>query len=100
VAANAVNKEEEAIERVVVRMNAALTGVVLGLLAGAGLFLATVWLLIKGGPHPGIHLMLLGQYFPGYTVSWTGSLVGFGYAFMIGFLTGAALGFIYNKLAR
>jgi len=100
VAVNAVNKEEEAIERVVVRMNAALTGVVLGLLAGAGLFLATVWLLIKGGLHPGAHLMLLGQYFPGYTVSWAGSLVGFGYAFVIGFLTGAALGFIYNRLAR
>jgi len=100
VAANAVKREEEAIERVVVRMNAALTGVVLGVLAGAGLFLATIWLLIKGGPHPGAHLILLSQYFPGYTVSWAGSLVGFGYAFVIGFLTGAVLGLIYNKLAR
>jgi len=100
VAAKAVKSEEEAIERVVVRMNAALTGMVLGLLAGAALFLATIWLVIKGGPHPGAHLILLSQYFPGYTVSWAGSLVGFCYAFVIGFLTGAALGLIYNRLAR
>jgi hypothetical protein len=94
------NKEEEAIERVVVRMNAILTGVVLGFLAGAVLLLATLWLVIKGGPHPGAHLILLSQYFPGYAVSWGGSLIGFCYAFVIGFLTGAFLGAVYNRLAR
>jgi hypothetical protein len=100
VTTNAASKEQETIERVVVRMNAALTGVVLGFLCGIGLFLATLWLVIKGGPHPGLHLILLSQYFPGYTISVLGSLVGFLYAFVIGFLTGAFLGFVYNKLAR
>jgi len=92
--------EEEAIERVVVRLNAVLTGMVLGFLAGMALFLATIWLVLKDGPNPGPHLALLSQYFPGYTVSLAGSLVGFLYAFAAGFLTGALLGFAYNKLAR
>jgi hypothetical protein len=70
------------------------------MLSGIGLFLATLWLVIKGGPHPGVHLALLSQYFPGYSVSWAGGLVGFFYAFLIGFLTGALLGFVYNKIAR
>lgn len=95
-----VEKEEEVIERVVVRLNAVLTGIVLGFLCGIGLFLATIWLVIKGGPHPGAHLVLLSQYFPGYSVSVLGSLIGFFYAFLLGFVTGSLLGFIYNKIAR
>ena len=95
-----IEKEEEVIERVIVRLNAVLTGIVLGLLCGIGLFLATIWLVIKGGPHPGMHLVLLSQYFPGYSVSVLGSLVGFLYASVLGFLTGALLGFVYNKIAR
>jgi hypothetical protein len=92
--------EEEMISHVVIRMHATMTGVVLGLIFGLGLFFATILLVFKGGPHPGPHLMLLGQYFPGYSVTFLGSLVGFVYAFAIGFITGALLGFIYNKLAK
>jgi hypothetical protein len=95
-----LSPEEEVITRVVIRMHATLTGVVLGLLCGLGLFVATIWLVLKGGPHPGPHLMLLGQYFPGYSVTFLGSLIGFFYAFVIGFITGAFLGFLYNRFAR
>ncbi len=95
-----LDREEEAIERVVVRMNATMTGAVVGFLTGTALFLATIWLVIKGGPSPGAHLILLSQYFPGYAISWLGGAVGFAYAFVIGFLTGALVGFFYNKLAR
>lgn len=98
--AREIGKEEKVIERVVVRLNAVLTGIILGLLCGIGLFLATIWLVIKGGMHPGIHLILLSQYFPGYSVSVLGSFVGFIYAFLLGFITGAFLGFVYNKIAR
>jgi hypothetical protein len=97
---NKSHPEEEMISHVVIRMHAALTGVVLGLIFGLGLFFATIWLVFKGGPHPGVHLMLLGQYFPGYSVTFLGSIVGFVYAFAIGFVTGALLGFLYNKLAK
>ena len=83
----------------VVRLNAAIAGVVTGLLAGLALFVATNWLLLKGGPVVGPHLALLGQYFIGYRVSFVGSLIGFAWAFVLGFLVGAAVVTIYNRLA-
>jgi len=95
-----IPSEEEAITRVVVRMNATMTGIVIGLLLGIGLFLATLWLVIKGGPNPGPHLALLGQYFPGYSVSFLGALIGFAYALALGFATGFILGNLYNRLAK
>jgi hypothetical protein len=69
-------------------------------LLGMGLFLATVFLVLKGGPDPGAHLGLLSQFFPGYRVSYLGSIIGFLYAFFVGFLVGLALGAVYNKVAR
>jgi hypothetical protein len=83
----------------VVRLNAAIAGVVTGLLAGLVLFAATNWLVLKGGPVVGPHLALLGQYFIGYRVSFVGSLIGFAWAFLLGFLVGAAVVAIYNRLA-
>ncbi|HTK90851.1 MAG TPA: hypothetical protein VL948_11405 [Verrucomicrobiae bacterium] len=83
----------------VVRLNAAVAGVVTGVLAGLALFVATNWLVLKGGPVVGPHLALLGQYFIGYRVSFVGSLIGFVWAFVLGFLVGAAVVAIYNRLA-
>ncbi len=95
-----MEREEELISKAVIRLNAKLLGIVLGLLMGAGLFIATVILVIRGGPDPGAHLGLLSQFFPGYTVTWVGSVVGFLYAFLVGFAIGAVLGAVYNKVAR
>ncbi|HSP07476.1 MAG TPA: hypothetical protein VLR94_09880 [Acidobacteriota bacterium] len=86
--------------RAVVRFNTITMGIVLGLICGVGLFAATAWLLLKGGPAPGPHLALLAQYFPGYAVSWGGSLLGLLYGFATGFIAGAVVGSVYNKLAR
>jgi hypothetical protein len=83
----------------VVRLNAAIAGVVTGLLAGLALFVATNWLVLKGGPVVGPHLALLGQYFIGYRVSFVGSFIGFAWAFVLGFVIGAAVVAIYNWLA-
>ena len=95
-----MEREEELIEKAVVRLNAKLLGIVLGLVLGSGLFLATNFLVLKGGQKVGQHLGLLAQYFPGYQVTFLGSLIGFSYAFVLGFVIGAALGFVYNKVAR
>jgi hypothetical protein len=92
--------EEELIQKAVVLLNAKLLGVVVGFLMGAGLFLATIFLVIKGGHNVGAHLSLLAIYFPGYSVSFWGSIIGFFYAFILGFLGGLTLGAVYNKLAR
>lgn len=99
--------DKEALEKLVLtrlmRLNATVTGVVLGLIAGLGIFLATNWLLIKGGPvgpegQPviGPHLWLLGQFFIGYQVTFLGSLVGFAYGFVTGFVAGFLTAKIYN----
>jgi hypothetical protein len=79
-------------------LNAKALGLVLGLLFGLGIFIATNWLVIKGGEPVGAHLRLLSQYFIGYRVSFLGSFIGFAYGFAVGTLSGALIGWIYNKI--
>ena len=80
------------------RLNALFSGVAAGVLLGTGLFVATNWLVLKGGPVVGPHLRLLGQFFIGYDVSFAGSLIGFAYAFVVGLLAGYAIASLYNRL--
>lgn len=72
-----------------VRLNALTLALVFGALAGAGIFLATLFLVIKGGPNMGATLGLLVHYLPGYTVSLGGAFLGL----MWGVVLGAALAF-------
>lgn len=92
--------EENQIEKAVVLLNGTLLGIVLGFLSGAGLFLVTIFLVLKGGPHVGAHLVLLRSFFPGYEVSFLGGIIGFCYAFVVGFVVGWVLGAVYNKVAK
>jgi hypothetical protein len=98
--------EKDRLEEIVltrlVRLNATLQGVVMGLVAGLGVFIATNWLLIQAeeGEVVGPHLALLGQFFFGYEVSFTGSLIGFCYAFVTGFIVGYSVCYIYNSIAE
>ena len=73
-------EEWELIRRSVARLRESVVAVAFGVVSGTGLALTTAWLLIQGGDPMGPHLGLLANYFPGYTVSWTGCLVGFAYA--------------------
>jgi hypothetical protein len=95
---DAKNLEQVILTRVV-RLNAKIQGIVTGLLAGLGLFIATNWLVLKGGKSVGLHLSLLGQFFIGYRVTFLGSLVGFAYAFVCGFVVGYTVAWLYNQLA-
>lgn len=67
----------------------ALGGAV-GTIFGLVVFLATASLLLQGGEKVGQHLALLGNYFPGYDVTWFGSLIGF----LWGALSGYVVGFV------
>ncbi len=87
------------VTRAVARMHAGVLALVCGILGGGGLFAMTAWLLIKGGPNVGAHLRLLGQYFYGYSVTWTGSLVGLVYGTLTGAFIGWLIGAIYNLIA-
>ena len=92
------HETENLIENVL-RLNTKVLGLVLGLLFGLAVFMATNWLVIKGGDPVGPHLQLLSQYFMGYNVSFGGSLVGFGYGALLGGAIGLLLGWIYNWIA-
>lgn len=95
-----MTKEEPALEKIVktrlTRLNATVSGMVAGVILGLTIFIATNWLLLKGGEPIGPHLALLGQFFLGYTVSFWGSLVGLLYGLVTGFIVGYAVAFLYN----
>jgi hypothetical protein len=82
----------------VMRLNAMVHGLVAGILVGLAIFIATNWLLLKGGEVVGPHLALLGQFFVGYRVTFLGSLVGFTYGFLVGFGAGYFVATLYNWL--
>ncbi len=103
---NARRSEEEKLFSGILRLNTRVLGLILGLLMGLAIFVATNWLVIKGGhiapsgEHVvGPHLQLLSQFFIGYRVSFLGSIIGFAYGFAAGTLSGAFIGWIYNKVA-
>jgi len=93
-------KNEERLFSGVLWLNAKMLGVALGLLFGIGMFIATNWLVLKGGKVVGPHLQMLSQYFIGYRVSFYGSFIGFAYGFAVGTLSGSLIGWIYNKITK
>lgn len=95
-------KQEEirAVRREVLRLNAKIWGVSVGLFCGLGLFVATLFLVLKGGEHVGQHLGLLGAYLPGYRVTVAGAFLGFVYLFVIGYGLGRVIGWLYNTIAH
>ncbi len=94
----ATPEESRLIGEAVARLRAGIMAIVFGSLSGTGLLVATVWLLIRGGKNTGQHLGLLSNYFPGYTVSWGGALVGLLYGALLGALVGWATAWIYNRM--
>ena len=92
--------KEEEVSRALARINADVMAIVCALLGGVSLCLMTVWLVIKGGSHPGEHLSLLSNYFIGYSVTWAGALVGLFYGALTGGIVGWAISTIYNSIVR
>ncbi len=91
--------QEAELTRAIQRLNERAWAIAIGMLLGGGLFIATLILVVRGGPYQGAHLQLLSVYFPGYRVTLAGSFVGFIYAFVIGYALGRLVGFVYNRLA-
>ena len=89
---------EEKLFSGVLLLNAKVVGLALGLILALGIFVATNWLIIKGGDRVGPHLILLSQYFIGYKVTFLGSIIGAAYGFAVGTICGSLMGWIYNKI--
>lgn len=82
------------------KLHARAWGISMGLMLGLGLFLATAWLVAKGGPDVGQHLRTLSVLLPGYSVSYGGAFVGFVYMFVAGYALGRLVGVLYNQFVR
>ena len=95
---NDIPKDVMELSRAVARIHAGVLALVFGLIGGFGLFAMTVWLILKGGPIVGPHLQLLSNYFPGYSVTWKGGLLGFFWGMLIGGIVGWMIGQIYNRI--
>lgn len=82
------------------RLHARAWGIAIGAICGLGLFAATLFLVIRGGPTVGPHLALLAVFLPFYSVSVVGSVIGMVYGFVIGYAIGRMVGTVYNFFAR
>jgi hypothetical protein len=91
--------DQRELENALLRLNGRAWGISIGLVLGFGLFIATNLLVVKGGVDPGRHLRLIGVFFPGYSVSFIGSIIGFVYAFVVGYGLGRMIGSVYNRLS-
>lgn len=69
-------------------------GIAVGSVAGMLVFALTAASVLRGG-HTEI-LPLLANYYPGYSVSWTGAVVGFAWTFFVFFVAGWFAAFCRN----
>jgi hypothetical protein len=93
------DEEWRQLNRAVARLRAGVMAVVFGMVGGAGLALATLWLVVRGGENVGKHLSLLRFYFPGYSVTWQGSILGLIYGAIVGALVGWLVAWVYNLVS-
>ena len=75
-------------------------GIALGVLLALQLFVTTNWLVVLGTAANSPNAALLGQYLPGYSLSFAGSLVGALELFAVAFVLSHVLAAIYNFVAR
>lgn len=89
---------EELIQQAFARFDPIALGTAVGSVAALVLFASTVALLLEGSDPLGPTLSLLGQFLTGYQVSWTGALVGFAEAGVLGFGLGWLMAKMMNLL--
>jgi hypothetical protein len=82
------------------RLDPVALAVALGTVSGGALWLATVLLLLRGGPAVGLHLNRLSFFLPGYAVSWPGAFVGLLEAGLVGAALGTLLALFWNVYHR
>ena len=76
------------------RLQPLALGLAGGIVWGASVFVATLWILIIGSE--GITIALLGKFYLGYSVSIAGAFIGMLWGFADGFVAGLVLGWLYN----
>lgn len=85
------------LNRGLARLDPIAMGVAVGVVVGLGLFLSTALLLIKGGGVVGPNLSLLGQFLPGFNMTWVGAAIGQVEVGLWGFLAGYSGAWLCNR---
>lgn len=80
-----------------VKINTLLLAAVFGFVCGIGLYAVTYVSMLRGLPHAGSYLNLLGVFLPGYSVSHAGALIGFFWGAVIGAILAAIFYRIYAR---
>jgi tetrahydromethanopterin S-methyltransferase subunit C len=70
-------------------------GLAIGIVWGLAVFVSTIWDVAVG---MGKTMALLGVFYPGYSVSYGGAVIGLIWGFVNGFLFGATVAWLYNKM--
>ena len=89
-------RSDELILRAFARIDRAALGVAVGAVLGLLIFCATVFDIVTRRGSGGLDLQLLSQYYPGYSVTFPGALLGFLYGFLSGFLLGWFIALLRN----
>jgi uncharacterized membrane protein YedE/YeeE len=92
-------RERELVRDAVVRLRSRVMALVFAMVGGAGLFLTTVWHLLREGRREAPNIELLNNYFPGYSVTWPGALLGLAYGAITGAVLGWVVAWVYNRVA-
>ena len=87
---------EAGLTKVFVKLDRVALGLSVGAVGGLVLFLGTLFVVLGAGPLARPLLALLGQYFPGYEVTWSGTGLGLAYGFVTGFAGGWSFAFLRN----
>lgn len=72
-------------------------GLAIGIVWGLTIFVATLWVSAKGA---GLTLGKLEGFYPGYSVTFWGGVIGMIYGFVDGFITGWLIAYFYNRFAK
>ena len=70
-------------------------GMAIGAASGLTCFAVTAVALLRP-PEPALNLMLLAEYFYGYTFTWVGAFVALAWGFVVGFTAGWFIAFCRN----
>lgn len=88
--------EDAVIEVAFAKIDPLALGVAVGVVSGLGIFMASVALLLRGGPAPGPTLSLLGNYLFGFDVTWPGAIIGLFEGGLLGFAVGSVAAWLRN----
>jgi protoporphyrinogen oxidase len=90
------NMAEKEIDDLLSFLDPFALGCAVGSVGSIMVFFATVILLLKGGGIIGPTLSLIGQFLPGYKVSWTGAILGMVETGIFGFFFGSLTAWLRN----